>query len=166
VLLPNTEPTPQGTLTCPDLFGGTNFMPPAFNPDLGLFFVTARETCGTYFNREQEFVEGQRYEGGNVRRTDPGYGALRAIDPKTGGRRWEFKMERPGFGGVLSTASGLVFSGDMEGNFFAVDAKTGQRLWNYPTGSPVYAPPITFSLSGKQYVLIGAGTTVTAFTLP
>lgn len=163
--LPDQQPTPQGTLTCPDLFGATNFMSPAFNPESGLFFVTARETCGTYFNREQEFVEGQRYEAGNVRRTDPGYGAIRAIDPRTGERKWEFKTERPSFGGVMSTASGLVFSGDQEGNVFAIDAKSGQRMWNYPIGAAVYAAPVTFTLDGKQYVLVGAGTNLMAFAI-
>jgi alcohol dehydrogenase (cytochrome c) len=168
VVLPNSEPTPQGTLTCPDLFGATNYMSPSFNPDLGLFFVTARETCGTYVSREQEFVEGQRYEAGSVRRAggDPGYGALRAIDPLTGERKWEFKTTRPSLAGTLSTASGLVFSGDMDGNIFAVDARTGERLWSYQTGSPIYASPITYIVDGKQYVLLGSGTTLTAYALP
>lgn len=166
IVLPNTEPTAQGTLTCPDLFGGTNFMSPSYNPEIGLFFVTARETCGTYVNREQEYVEGERYDGGTVRRSDPGYGALRAIDPKSGARKWEFRTERPSFAGTLSTAAGLVFGGDMEGNFFAVDARTGQRLWNYPTGSAIYASAVTYTVDGKQYVMLGSGTTLTAFTLP
>jgi alcohol dehydrogenase (cytochrome c) len=164
--IPGQQPTPMGTLTCPDLFGGTNFMSPSFNPDLTAFFVTARETCGTYVNREQEFVEGQRYEGGSVRRTDPGYGAVRALDPRTGERKWEFKTERPSLSGTLSTASGLVFSGDMDGNFFALNARTGARLWNYQTGSGIYASPITYAVGGKQYVLLGSGTTLTAYSLP
>ena len=168
VQLPNTEPTMQGTLTCPDFFGATNYMSPSFNPSLGLFFVTARETCGTYFTREQTFVEGQRYEAGYMRRTglDPGYGALRAIDPVTGERKWEFKTARPSLAGTLSTAGGLVFSGDMDGNFFAVDAKTGQRVWSYQTGAAIYASAITYTVDGKQYVLLGSGTTLTAFALP
>jgi alcohol dehydrogenase (cytochrome c) len=166
VELPNTQPSAQGTTTCPDLFGGTNFMSPSYNPELGFFFVSAREVCGTYFNREQEYVENQRYEGGNVRRTEPGYGAVRAIDPKTGTRKWEFKTERASLAGTLSTASGLVFGGDMDGNVFALDARTGERLWNYQTGSAIYSSPMTFLLDGKQYLLVGSGTTLTAYTLP
>ena len=68
--------------------------------------------------------------------------------------------------GTLSTASGLVFAGDMDGNVFALDARTGQRLWNYQTGSAIYSSPMTFSLEGKQYLLVGSGTTLTAYTLP
>ena len=166
VQLPNTEPTAEGVYTCPDLFGATNFMTPSFNPESGLFFVTAREVCGTYFNKEQEFVEGQRYEAGGMRRNDPGYGAVRAIDPKTGERRWDFKTERASLAGTMSTAGGVVFGGDMDGNFFALDAKNGQRVWNYQMGAAIYASPITFVLDGRQYVLMGAGTTLVAFSLP
>ena len=166
VQLPNTEPTAEGVMTCPDIFGATNFMAPSFNKDLGLFFVTSREVCGTYYNKEQEFVEGQRYEAGGMRRTDPGYGAVRAIDLKTGERKWEFKTERASLAGTMSTASGLVFGGDMDGNFFAIDASNGSRLWNYQTGAPIYAPPITYKIDGKQYVLLGSGTSLTAYALP
>jgi alcohol dehydrogenase (cytochrome c) len=168
VLLPNSEPTLQGTVTCPDFFGATNFMSPSFNPDLQLFFVTARETCGTFFTREQEFVEGQRYEAGYMRRAggEPAYGALRAIDPATGARKWEFRTARPSLAGTLSTASGLVFSGDMDGNIFAIDAATGQRAWTAQTGAGIYASPITYAAGGKQYVLIGSGATLTAYALP
>jgi alcohol dehydrogenase (cytochrome c) len=167
VVLPNSEPTAEGTLTCPDLFGATNYMSPSFNPSLRLFFVTARDSCGTFYNREQEFVQGRRYEAGGMRRDagDPGLGAVRAIDPVTGERKWEFKTARPSLAGTLSTASGLVFSGDMDGNVFAIDAKTGQRVWNYQTGAAIYASPITYAVDGKQYVLLGSGTTLTAYAL-
>jgi alcohol dehydrogenase (cytochrome c) len=167
VVLPNSEPTAEGTMTCPDFFGATNFMSPSFNPALRLFFVTARDTCGSYYTREQEFVAGQRYEAGGMRRggADPGIGALRAIDVATGERRWEVRTARPSLSGTLSTASGLVFSGDMDGNFFVVDASTGQKLWTYQTGSAIYASPITYLVDGKQYVLLGSGTTLTAYAL-
>jgi alcohol dehydrogenase (cytochrome c) len=166
VLLPNNEPTPEGTLTCPDLFGATNFMSPSFNPALGLFFVTAREACGIYFNREPEYVEGERYEGGGMRRSGDSYGAVRAIDPATGERRWEFRTARPSLAGTLSTASGLVFAGDIDGNIFALDARSGQALWRTKMGAPIYASPMTMMADGKQYVVLGAGTTLTAFALP
>ena len=101
-----------------------------------------------------------------MRCSDPGYGAVRAIDPKTGERKWEFRTERASLAGTLSTSAGLVFGGDMDGNFFAINATSGQRLWNYVTGASIYAAPITYSIDGKQYVLLGSGTTLTAFTLP
>ena len=166
IVLPDTEPTEEGNYVCPDLFGGTNFMSPSLNPDTGLFYVTARETCAVYFKWEQEFVVGERYEGGAVRRDgDTRYGALRAIDPLTGILSWEFRYEEPSFAGTMSTASGLVFAGDQDGYFMAFGASDGELLWRYPTGSGIYAAPTTYMLDGRQYVLIPSGTTLTAFAL-
>ena len=69
--------------------------------------------------------------------------------------------------GVLSTASGLVFAGDNDGNFMAFDARTGRHLWRYPTGNGIWgAAAMTFLLDGRQHVLIPSGTTLLAFTLP
>ncbi len=159
----------DGRTSCvPDQWGGTNFMPPSYDPDLGLFFVTARETCATYAPKDAEIVPGEPSFGGTVR-VDPsqGYGALRAIDPASGERRWEFRYTSPSMAGVLSTAAGLVFAGDNEGNFMAFDAKTGRNLWHYPTGSSIWgAAAMTYMLNGRQYVIIPSGATLVAFTLP
>jgi alcohol dehydrogenase (cytochrome c) len=92
-------------------------------------------------------------------------GAIRAIDPATGQRRWEFALVTPAWAGVLSTASGLVFSGDFEGNAIALDAASGRHLWHYQLGAPMYAAPTTVMVDGRQLVLIPAGATLTAFAL-
>ena len=165
VLLPNQTPTEEGTTTCPDLIGGTNFMPPSFDPGLGLFFVTARETCSTYYSWESEYVPGERFTGGATQRVGRRYGAVRAIDPTTGERRWEFTYPNPSFAGVMSTASGVVFAGDNDGNFMAFDGRTGEILWRYQTGAGIFAGATTFMLDGRQFVLIPSGTTLTAFAL-
>ena len=160
----------DGTKDClPDFWGGTNFMPPSYDPALNLFFVTARETCVTYFAVKPEIKVGQTSVGGGVRRVADrlfDYGALRAIDPSTGERKWELRYATPSLAGVMSTASGLVFAGDNEGNFIAVDARTGKPLWHYPTGASIWgAAAITYMLDGRQYVLIPSGTTLVAFAL-
>jgi alcohol dehydrogenase (cytochrome c) len=102
------------------------------------------------------------------------YGAIRAIDPSTGERRWEFRYQNPSMAGVLSTASGLVFTGDGDGNFMALDSKTGADLWHFQMGSSldsfqsgtgIYAAPTTYTVEGRQYVLLPAGTTLMAFAL-
>jgi outer membrane protein assembly factor BamB len=73
----------------------------------------------------------------------------------------------PSLAGVMSTASGLVFAGDNEGNFIAVDARNGKPLWHYATGASIWgAAATTYMLDGRQYVLIPSGTTLTAFALP
>jgi PQQ-dependent dehydrogenase (methanol/ethanol family) len=161
----------MGTKKClPDFWGGTNFMPPSYDPALNLFFVTARETCVTYVPVKPEIRIGQNSVGGGVRRVADrvfDYGALRAIDPSTGDRKWELRYATPSLAGVMSTASGLVFAGDNEGNFMAVDARTGRPLWHYPTGASIWgAAATTFLLDGRQFVLIPSGTTLVAFALP
>jgi alcohol dehydrogenase (cytochrome c) len=159
----------DGSKGClPDQWGGTNFNPPSFDPSLRLFFVTARETCATYTSQEPKIVPGQSAMGGVVKvDRDRGYGALRAIDATTGERRWEFRYPTPTMAGVLSTASGVVFAGDNEGNFMAFDARSGKNLWRYSTGNSIWgAAPMTYMLDGRQQVLIPSGTTLLAFSLP
>jgi alcohol dehydrogenase (cytochrome c) len=166
VVKPNTDPTETGADVCPDITGGTNWMSPAFNPKTGLFYVTAREVCATYYGWEQEFVVGQYYFGGAGQRKDRGYGAVRAIDPKVAGVKWEYKYFSPSMAGILSTASGLVFGGDMDGNIMAFDAVSGKNLWHFQTGASIYAAPITYMLDGRQFVVLASGTTLFAFALP
>ena len=158
----------DGSKGClPDPWGSTNFMPPSFDPARGLFFVTARETCATFVPQKPEIGPGLYSSGGTVWiDQDKGYAALRALDAATGERRWEFRYPSATMAGVTSTATGVVFAGDHEGNFMAFDADTGENLWHYPMGSRVWgAAAMTHMLDGRQYVLIPAGTTLTAFAL-
>ena len=171
VLLPGHIPDEEGEITCPDLRGGTNFWPPSFDPATGVFFVNAREGCMTYYAWEQEFIPGQRFTGGagEYIRDDPDmphYGALRALDPTSGERLWEFRYPTPSGAGLLTTASGIIFSGDDEGNLLALDSRSGELLWSYQMGSPMWGTsPITYMVDGRQYVLVPAGTTLTAWAL-
>ena len=159
----------DGSKGCvPDPWGSTNFMPPSFYPELDLFFVTARETCATFVPEEPQLQPGQASFGGVVYIDgDQSSGALRALDVHTGELRWEFTYPSPTFGGVMTTAAGLVFAGDHQGNFMAFNAETGENLWHYQTGARIWgAAAITYMLNGRQYVLIPSGTTLTAFALP
>jgi alcohol dehydrogenase (cytochrome c) len=168
-LLPGHLPDEDGTKTCPDLGGGTNFMSPSYDPNLRLFFVTARETCATYFAFEQKFRPGEQFEsGGTTRpRDQKNFGALRAIDPATATVKWEFRYTSVSASGVLSTASGVVFAGDGDGNVMAFDSRSGKNLWHYQLGSSMRSTAgTTYMLDGKQYLLVPAGSTLTAFALP
>jgi alcohol dehydrogenase (cytochrome c) len=171
ILLPGHTPTEDGEITCPDLRGGTNFWPPSFDPETGLFFVNAREGCMTYFSWEQEYVPGQRYTGGAGQyiRDDPDmphYGALRALNPATGERIWEFRYPTPSGAGLLTTASGLIFTGDEQGNLIALDSRSGEPLWSYQMGATLWGTSaITYMVDGRQYVLAPAGTNLTAWAL-
>jgi alcohol dehydrogenase (cytochrome c) len=160
----------EATTPCvPDFRGGTVFNPPSYDPTLQHFYVVARETCAYYTPTKQEVPKGGVgfMSGGMRKLTTPDWGALRAIDPRTGERKWEFRFELSSLAGVMSTASGLVFTGDQDGYFNALDSRSGKLLWRYRTGSPIHgAAATTYMLDGRQYVLIPSGMTITAFALP
>ena len=93
--------------------------------------------------------------------------ALRAIDPVTAERRWEFRYPTTSASGVLSTASGLVFAGDGDGNILAFESKTGKNLWHYQLGVALRSTSgTTYMLDGRQYLLVPSGGMLTAFALP
>jgi len=68
-------------------------------------------------------------------------------------------------GGALSTAGGLVFAGDSDGNFIALDAQTGRDLWHMQLGAAIYSSAVTYQQNGKQYVVIPAGSALFAFAV-
>jgi len=169
VLLPGHLPDEDGTKTCPDLGGGTNYMSPSYDPTTRLFFVTARETCATYFAFDQKFKPGEQYESGGTQRPrdQKNFGALRAIDPVTATLKWEFRYTSVSSAGVLTTASGLVFAGDGDGNILAFDSRSGKNLWHYQLGFSMRSTAgTTYLLDGRQYLLVPSGSTLTAFALP
>jgi alcohol dehydrogenase (cytochrome c) len=142
----------------------TNWYPPSYSPSAGLFYVPSWERGS---------------QGGSKPRSTPGYGAVRAIDPRTGEQRWEFKRDDAIFSaGILTTASGLLFTG-VSGDpysapdaarladryFYALDARTGRLLWQTPLTGPVLSGPISYAVDGKQYVAVVAGDTLFAFAV-
>ena len=171
VVLPGHTPSETGTVTCPDITGGTNFWPPSYDPATRTFFVNAREVCMTYYSWEPEYKPGERFTGGAGQRVrsaeQPAYGALRALDPATGERKWEFRLLSPSTAGLLTTASGLLFGGDADGNILALDSRTGKLAWRYQMGAPLHGTsPTTYMIDGRQHLLVPAGTTLTAWALP
>jgi alcohol dehydrogenase (cytochrome c) len=168
---PNAQssPTLEGRTVCPGALGATNWMSPSFSPSSNLFYVTAREQCDIFSTAPQPYEAGHAYYGSAYFPSDkaePYWGALRALDPQTGKMKWELKHLSPTWSGVLSTAGGLVFTGDAEGNFIALDAGVGQPLWHFQMGGAVYASPMTYSVDGKQQIAIAAGSAIYVFGLP
>src|SRR5882762_4739263 len=163
------KPTPEGHTVCPGALGATNWMAPTYDPQTGLFYVTAREQCDIFSTAPQPYEAGHAYYGSAYFPSDeaePYWGGLRAIDPATGQMKWEFRHPSPSWSGALSTAGGVVFTGDAEGNFIALDAQSGKALWHFEMGGEVYASPMAFAVDGKQYVAIAAGSAVYSFGLP
>jgi alcohol dehydrogenase (cytochrome c) len=165
----NASPTLEGHTVCPGALGTTNFMAPTYDPQTGLFYVTARDQCDIFSTAPQPYEAGHAYYGSAYfpsEEAKPYHGFLKAIDPATGQVKWKFEHTSPTWSGVLSTAGGLVFTGDAEGNFIAMDAAAGKPLWHFQMGGAVYAAPIAFAVDGREYVAIAAGSAVYAFGLP
>ncbi|MGC2402965.1 MAG: PQQ-dependent dehydrogenase, methanol/ethanol family [Acidobacteriaceae bacterium] len=163
------SPTPEGHTVCPGALGTTNFMAPTFDPQTSLFYVTARDQCDIFSTAPQPYEAGHAYYGSAYfpsEEAKPYRGFLKAIDPATGEIKWKFEHTSPTWSGVLSTAGGLVFTGDAEGNFIALDAAMGKPLWHFQMGGAVYAAPVAFAVDGKEYLAIAAGSAIYAFGLP
>jgi len=163
------SPTLTGVPVCPGAIGATNWMSPTYDPQTKLFYVTAREQCDIFSTAPQPYDPGHAFYGSAYFPDDdaqPFWGAVRAIDPATSKIKWELKHLSPSWSGVLSTAGGLVLTGDAEGNFMALDAASGKILWHFQCGASIYSGPMTYSIDGQQYVAIAAGTTLFAFGLP
>jgi alcohol dehydrogenase (cytochrome c) len=142
----------------------TNWCPPSYSPVTGLFYIPSWERGAT---------------SGAIPVRGSAYGAMRAFDPKSGERKWEFKVNDGVFlGGALTTASNLLFTGVwgdfysepaasrlVDGYFYALDARTGQQLWKTSLAGSVQGPAITYSTGGRQFVVVAGGNTLFAFAL-
>ena len=151
---------------------GTNWYSPSFSPRTGLFYVPAWENTSTTYikgDTPPEFKEGQGFFGLFPRpglATDDVHSAILAIDPKTGQKRWTYRLAAPSTeAGVLTTASDVLFSGGRDGSFYALDARTGTLLWQTNLGPSVASGPITYAVNGSQYVSVMAGSAMFTFGL-
>jgi alcohol dehydrogenase (cytochrome c) len=173
-------PSLDGTPVYPGNPGGTSWYSPSYSPRTGLFYIPAWvDSASIFVKLPGEYHEGRDYSGGttrssvpfnwspapNFRKEEEGYGAVRALDPQTGERKWEFKMTDVTEAGILTTASDLLFSGGREGYFYALDARTGALLWKTSLGAAVISSPMTYSVGGKQYVAVNAGNCLFTFAL-
>lgn len=158
------DPSPDGALVSPASGGATNWPPPSFNPETGLFYVSASRSYSIFYLTDLD----DKPEGwGGVDRSLWSQSQVVAIDYKTGKVRWRHNWGSGGFGlsGLLSTAGKLLFGGDTSGNFVALDPATGNPLWHARLGANVSNGPMTYELDGVQYLVVGAGDTLWAFTM-
>jgi alcohol dehydrogenase (cytochrome c) len=160
---PKKEPAPDGRLIAPDEGGVTNYRSPSFDPQTGLFIVDAHPSYSLYFAKPAD---------GNYGWAGADYGlwskgVIEAIDYKTGKIRWSHPAgQRGDDAGVLTTDSGLTFTGDGYGNMLALDTRSGKTLWHAGTGAPMQTSPTTYELDGRQYVVTGSGSVLFAWALP
>ena len=167
------EPSRGGVRTWPSVQGGTNWYAPTYNPETGLFALSVWEYASVYHKGDPTYTRGNRYIGSLPRgvwpdvRTDedPGYGEIQAIDPETGEAKWRHRMTGISESGLLSTSGGLIFSGSLEGYFFALDAANGELLWRSNLGGRMANTPITYTAEGEQLITVAAGNALFTFGL-
>lgn len=159
---PAKMPSKDGVLVAPNESGATNFRPPSFDPKTGLFVVSAQDGYGIYFYQPEHGAYGWAGADYGV----AGRAFVRAIDYKTGKIVWNHPIgDGAGTGGVLTTDTGLTFTGDVPGNLLALRTSDGSTIWHQNTGRMQNAP-IMYELDGKQVLLVGGGGSLIAFSLP
>ena len=173
------EPTVEGQRVYPGVQGATNWYSPSYSPRTGLFYIPVWDQYSSVFVKAPtDYTEGRRYVGTsprsvvglqgapiNQRKESEGYGAVRAIDPKTGEQKWEYKMLDVTDAGILTTATDLLFSGGREGYFYALDGRSGDLLWKANVGGAVASGPISYSVNGRQYIAVSAGSSLLVYGL-
>jgi alcohol dehydrogenase (cytochrome c) len=145
----------------PSILGGKNWEPMSYNPQTGFAYANTLVFGGHYKTEPATYKAGEWYLGMDLTDLwewgDGPRGQLKAIDPLTGKTKWEQPSDIPRFSGVLSTAGGVVFSGQLTGEFEAFDADTGKKLWQFQTGSGIEGQPVTWQQDGVQYVAVASG---------
>ena len=161
---PEKEATIGGSLVSPVEGGVTNWPPPAYSPDTGLFYVQEHNSFNMLYLTDPDPRGSMGLGGKSVSILGSLGDYLTAIDPKTGKVAWRHRFTGGGGGGLLTTAGGLVFSGDGSGNFVAFDARNGNPLWHTRIGNISNAPQ-TYLVDGRQNVLVAVGDTLYSFVM-
>jgi len=163
---------PEGFLIHPGPPGAHNWPPMAFNPKTGLVYIPTerneqlllpddRRTAGkSNWNLGYTMSAGipERLPKGLLPEVQKGQGGgLLAWDPVRQEPRWSIDLGSPANGGILTTATGLVFQGTKMGLLRAYDAQSGKVLWETNLKRGVTAPAVTYEIDGEQYVAVATG---------
>jgi alcohol dehydrogenase (cytochrome c) len=159
----------KGITVCPSAAGGSSWYSPSYNPATNMFYFRSQESCSVIKSKSQPFEEGHMYYG-TVEDGPPGevvkpYINAFSLD------KLDFAWREPEtgteyiWGGVMSTASGLVASTNQQ-DFIIRDGRTGATLWHFNMGQVVHASPMSYSIYSRQYFAVAAGSDLFAFGLP
>jgi alcohol dehydrogenase (cytochrome c) len=157
---PGTESKGKSVFSVPSFLGGKNWMPMAYSQNTKMFYVPSNEWGMDIWNQPVEYKKGAAYLGAGFTIKpifEDHIGSLKAIDPLTGKVKWNYKNQSPLWGGVLTTAGGLVFTGTPEGKLLAFDDETGEILYKFNVGSGIVSSPVTWEQDGEQYISIVSG---------
>jgi alcohol dehydrogenase (cytochrome c) len=154
------EPTEQGVHTCPGASGGALWSSPALDLAHGAMVIASIDWCGVFQKAEElRFIPGQFYRGGSYT-PDPiekSRGWLTAVDTATGAVRWKYQSTRPLLAAVTASAGGVLFTGELTGDFLVLDSNDGRVLYRFYTGGPITGGVISYAVKGKQYVAVASG---------
>lgn len=151
--------TKEGTVLYPGILGGSNWSPSALDEKGQTSFVAGIHAPIKYTLVDEPARDGKpaiKYASSEPTK-DARWGVISAINLATGRLKWQVKTEQPLMGGILSTASGLIFTGEGNGNFNAYSSSTGDLLWQANVDAGVNAPAISYEVDGVQYVAVAAG---------
>lgn len=154
-----TLPTKEGARMLPGANGGVEWSPIATDPNQELAYAINLHQPMTYHLESSPYPNGKLWLGGafKVIPSETQAGNITAVNYNTGKIKWQVKTPEPMIGGILATAGGLVFTGEGNGKFAAYNSSNGKELWNFHAGAGVNAPPSSYTLDGKQYIVVGAG---------
>jgi quinohemoprotein ethanol dehydrogenase len=167
---PNIRYETGESILYPSMIGSHNWQDMSFNPKTGLVYIPYMQLGGRYTTTVKP---GEISLGGvtvhpykDPKDPQDGTGALLAWDPVRQKAAWKVPHKTIWNGGTLTTAGNLVFQGTADGYFTAYDAASGKQLWRFNAGLGIIAPPISYSVNGKQYVsvLVGYGGTTAALS--
>lgn len=159
--LNDQPPGPEFVKTCPGVLGGVEWNGPAYSPQQHALFVGSVDWCGEFKRVPQQHVEAAVYTGGAFKfaPVETASGWVRSIDAATGKQLWAYHSPTPMVAGVTPTAGGVLFTGDMNGDFLVLNSKSGQVLYRFNTGGAIGGGPTTYSVNGTQYVAVPSGNT-------
>lgn len=153
-------PSEEGTVIYPGVLGGSNWSPVSVDQQRGLAFIAGIHWPISYRLHQMDASDGEsgvKYSSMSPMNDVEHYGLLTAMDINTGQIVWQHKTPNPLLGGVLSTAAGLVFTGEGDGRLLAFDVVSGELLWQGHSEAGVNAPPISYEIDGKQYIAVASG---------
>jgi alcohol dehydrogenase (cytochrome c) len=155
--------TPVGltpTRACPGVLGGVEWNGPAYNPGTNMIYTPAVDWCTTFTAFENvRHIPGKLYMGGTTQMDPPSkaQGWITAVDAATGEVKWRHRSPRPMVAAVTPTAGGVLFTGELTGDFVTLDARTGDVLYRFNTGGPMGGGVVTYEVGGRQYVAVASG---------
>lgn len=151
------DPTEAGVTVCPGVLGGVLWNGPAFDNNNKSLYVGTVDWCSNLTSQTPQYDPGKPFLGGDFKQEGKGSGWVYAIDSDSGAVKWKYQAEAPVVAGVTPTAGGVLFTGDMKGNFLVFNSKTGELVHKVAMGSPLAGGVITYKLNDKQYVAFSTG---------